>query len=93
MNANTLCGVSCPQLAVSIREHTLVAAPVRHAEGGHSGEFCRGEGGAPSAGALLRRLGPHASDCGSCQGPAGPLLQNHRGKIKSVKMPVNTYKR
>lgn len=53
VNANAVCATSCPQLAVGTREHALVAAPVCHAEGGHSGEFCRGKGRTSSAGTLL----------------------------------------
>lgn len=68
------------QLAVGTGEHPLAAAPVHHAEGGHAGVLGAGEGGPARPGALLRRLGPHAADRSTGQGPAGPLLQNHRGE-------------
>lgn len=62
------------QLAICSGEHPLAAAPVRHAEGGHSGVFCGGKGGTSCPGALFRRLGPYPPDCGSGQDPAGPVL-------------------
>ena len=69
------------QLALGAGEHPLAAAPVRHAEGGHSGVFGAGEGGSAGPGALFGRLGPHAPDRGAGQGPVGPLLQNDRSEF------------
>ncbi|KAL0194242.1 hypothetical protein M9458_012538, partial [Cirrhinus mrigala] len=65
-------------MALGSGKHPLAAASVRHAESSHSGVLCGGAGGTSGAGALLRRMGPDATDRGPREDPAGSLLQDHR---------------
>lgn len=57
-----LCCRLCLQLAFCTGEHQVAAAPVPAAEGGAAGGPRRGPGPPARPGALLGRLGPHASD-------------------------------
>lgn len=57
----------------------MAAASVSAAESVSSGGERSGSGPQACAGALLRRLGPDASDSGAVQTAAGPLLQDHPG--------------
>lgn len=57
-----LCCRLCLQLAFCTGEHQVAAAPVPAAEGGAAGGPRRGPGPQARPGALLGRLGPHASD-------------------------------
>ncbi len=57
----------------------MAAASVSAAEGVSAGGERAGSGPQACAGALLRRMGPHASDSGSVQTDAGSLLQDHPG--------------
>lgn len=74
----------CLQLAVCTGEHQLAAASVPAAEGGPAGGPRSGPRPQARPGALLRRLGPHTSDCCSVQAPAGPLLPHYRGTSEAA---------
>lgn len=69
----------CYQLAVGSGEHPLAAAPVRHAEGSHSGVLGGGVGRPARPGSLLRWMGPHTPDSSTRQDSVGPLLSDVRG--------------
>ena len=57
----------------------MAAAPVPAAEGSAAGGQRCGPRPPARHGALLRRLGPHAPDCGALQDAPGPVLPHHRG--------------